>query len=387
MADADKNRVIVVAIVEGGLSVADAARRFGVTRQWIHRLLARYREGGLAALEPQSRAPHTPAGRLSDELREQIVSVRDDLGREGLDAGAESIRDRLTRSGLTPPSSTTIYRLLHSHDRVTPEPHKRPRSSWTRFEAPSPNSCWQSDMTHWHLSGSRKIEIITWLDDHSRFVTHLSAHPIVTAPIVTETFLQAGRDHGLPASTLTDNGLIFTTRFAHGKGGPNHFEHVIAALGIVQKNGHPGHPQTQGKIERFHQTLKQWLRARPDAADLTSLNELLNHFRSTYNVDRPHRSLNRRTPHEAYTALAKDTPRIEALGRSWRVRHDTVDTVGVITLRWAGKLRHLAIGRPHRHRRIVLLVAGNDTLVIDHETGEIIAEHTLNPDLDYHPKK
>ncbi|WP_369345570.1 integrase core domain-containing protein, partial [Demequina lutea] len=103
------------------------------------------------------------------------------------------------------------------------------------------------------------MEIITWLDDHSRLVLHISAHTTVTVKVVTSTFLATAKLHGLPASTLTDNGMIFTTRFARGKGGPNHFEHVIAQHGIVQKNGHPGHPQTQGKIERFHQTLKRWL--------------------------------------------------------------------------------------------------------------------------------
>jgi len=204
---------------------------------------------------------------------------------------------------------------------------------------------------------------------------------------VTNTFLATGRIHGLPASTLTDNGLIFTTRFAHGKGGPNHFEHIIAGLGIIQKNGHPGHPQTQGKIERFHQTLKRWLAARDDADTLEDLQALLDAFAHVYNVERPHRSLGRRTPAEAYTALPKTGPTIELLQRHWRVRHDTVDTAGKVTLRWAGKLRHLGIGRTHAGAQVLLLVAGTDTLVINHTTGEIIAEHHLNEDRDYQPKK
>jgi len=387
MADADKNRVIVLAVVEGGLSVADAARRFGVTRQWIHRLLARYRADGLDGLEPRSRAAHTPAGRLPDQVREQIIALRDELVCEGLDAGAESIRDRLTRQGQSPPAASTIYRILRAADRVTPEPHKRPRSSWQRFEAAAPNGCWQSDMTHWHRSDGTGVEIISWLDDHSRYLVHISAHPTVTVRIVTDTFLATGRTHGLPASTLTDNGRIFTTRLAGHHGGPNRFEHLIDSLGIVQKNGHPGHPQTQGKIERFHQTLKKWLEAHADADTLDDLNALLAAFQHVYNDERPHRSLERRTPAEAYAALPKDAPRLDILGRSWRVRHDTVDTVGVITLRWAGKLRHLAIGRPYRHTPVLLLVAGHHTLVIDHTTGEIIAEHELDDTRDYHPKK
>jgi len=387
MADADKNRVIVLAVVEGGLSVTEAARRFGVTRQWVHRLVARYRSDGLVGLAPRPTAAHHPAGRTSDEARTQILALRDSLTTQGLDAGAESIRDRLSRLGQPTPSTSTIYRILHFGDRVTAEPHKKPRSSWIRFEAAAPNGCWQSDMTHWHLDGGISVEIITWLDDHSRLVLHISAHPTVTAKVVTSTFLATGQKHGLPASTLTDNGMIFTTRFAAGKGGPNHLEHIIAQHGIVQKNGHPGHPQTQGKIERFHQTLKKWLDAQPPADTLDALQHQLDVFEHVYNVERPHRSLGRRTPAEAYQALPKDAPHLTLLGHHWRVRHDIVDTSGVITLRWAGKLRHLGIGRAHQGHRILLLIAGSNTMVIRPDTGEIIAEHTLNETSDYHPKK
>ncbi len=138
-------------------------------------------------------------------------------------------------------------------------------------------------MTHWHLSDGTDVEIISWLDDHSRYLLHTSCHRVVTAPIVTETLLETGRIHGLPASTLTDNGLIYTTRFAAGEGGPNHFEHIIRELGIIQKNGHPGHPQTQGKIERLHQTLKRWLTVHA-AQHLDELQAVLAVFRDGYNT-------------------------------------------------------------------------------------------------------
>ena len=386
MADADKNKVIVLAVVEGGLTVAEAARRFGVTRQWVHRLINRYRDDGLEGLEPRSRAPRSSPAKTPDTIRAEVLRLRDELARDGWDAGAESILDRMNAAGTTPPSRATIHRILTAADRVTAQTHKRPRSSWRRFQAAAPNGCWQSDMTHWHLTGDTPVEIITWLDDHSRAVLHISCHPRVTGDIVTNTFLTTGRIHGLPASTLTDNGMIFTTRFARGKGGPNHFEHVIDALGITQKNGHPGHPQTQGKIERFHQTLKKWLTAAGDADTLADLQAQLDRFKNGYNT-RPHRALNRATPQAAYDAIPKDGPTLEILHRHWRVRHDIVDTAGVITLRWAGKLRHLAIGRIHTHHPVLLLVAGPDTLVINPTTGEIIAEHTIDPDRDYQPKK
>ena len=152
MVSGDKNRVIVLAVIEGGLTVSEAAGRFGVTRQWVHRLLARYRMGGLEALEPRSRTPRTSPTAVSDEVRDAIVSMRDNLVADGWDAGADSIRDRLIADTRTTPSRATIHRIVVGAERVTPQPHKRPRSSWIRFEAALPNETWQSDMTHWHLA-------------------------------------------------------------------------------------------------------------------------------------------------------------------------------------------------------------------------------------------
>ena len=224
------------------MAVAQAAQKFHVSRRWIHTLLARYRDHGIEAVAPRSKAPHTSPHRTPTVIKDRVLALRDELIAQGLDAGAESIHDRLTREALTPPSPSTIYRILRAADKVIPEPHKRPRSSWTRFESPAPNGCWQSDMTHWHLTDGTGIEIITWLDDHSRFLTHLSAHHIVTGQVVIDTFTTAAEAHGLPASTLTDNGRIYTARFAHGTPGLNKFEQLIRDLGITQKNGHPGHP-------------------------------------------------------------------------------------------------------------------------------------------------
>ncbi|MGC4173903.1 IS481 family transposase [Demequina sp.] len=377
---------MVLAVVEGGLTVAEAARKFAVSKRWLRVLLARYRAHGIEALAPRSRAPKTSPTRVDDTVRAAIVALRDELTVEGLDAGAESIHARLEVAGTTPPSRATIHRILTTADRVIPEPHKRPRSSWIRFESPVPNDTWQSDMTHWQLAGDAPIEIITWLDDHSRMIMHLSAHEVVTAPIVVSTFTTAAERHGLPASTLTDNGRIYTTRHATGTPGLGQFEQLIADLGITQKNGHPYHPQTQGKIERFHQTLKKWLRARPAATTLSELQTQLDAFTKVYNHDRPHRALGRRTPAQAWHALPPAAPTITIAGRHHRIRFDTIDASGVITVRFAGHLRHLGIGRAHKHRPVMVLIAGPNTIIIDRETSEILAEHTINTDKDYQPK-
>lgn len=387
MANANQNRVIVLSVVNGGLSAAEAARRFGVKRQWVYVLLKRYRELGEDGLQPRSRRPQNSPTRTNNTVRSRILELQTSLRDRGLDAGAESIHDRLARENPTPPSVTTIWRILRAAGTVTPQRQKRPRSSIMRFEAAQPNETWQSDFTHWPLKDGTDTEIISWLDDHSRFLLHCVAHPRVTGKIVVASFTDTADQYSLPASTLTDNGMVYTTRFARGNGGPNGFEHLLKRLGITQKNGSPNHPQTQGKIERFHQTLKLWLRHQPPATNIAELNEQLARFQHIYNQERPHRALHRRTPAEAYQALPKAEPKLHDGLAHWRVRYDHVDAGGTITIRYAGKLRHLGIGRAHKHTPIVLLMSGPETIITTRHSGEILAEHTINPDKDYQPKK
>lgn len=151
---------------------------------------------------------------------------------------------------------STIRKRLIAAGLVVPEPKKRPKSTYTRFEAELPNECWQSDFTHYFLLDGTDTEILVWLDDHSRYALSVTAHRRVTGPIVVDTFNRTGETEGFPASTLTDNGLAYTARFAGGKGGRNAFETRLNQLKIVQKNSEPNHPTTCGKVERFHQTLK-----------------------------------------------------------------------------------------------------------------------------------
>ncbi|WP_207767490.1 helix-turn-helix domain-containing protein [Arthrobacter glacialis] len=253
----DQNRVIVLAVLQMGLTPSEAARRFHVSRQWVYVLLARYRERGEAGLEPGSRRPSHHPGTVSEDVRGRIRTLRAELETAGLDAGAESIADRLQRQGINPPAVSTIWRILRSAALVVPQPQKRPRSSWHRFEAAQPNQTWQSDVTHWTLAEGIDVEVISWLDDCSRYLLHISTHPRVSGVTVTTTLTATAQEYGYPASTLIDNGMVYTTGFANGKGGPNAFEYLVKKLGNTQKNGSPYHPRTQGKIERFHQTLKK----------------------------------------------------------------------------------------------------------------------------------
>ena len=151
-----------------------------------------------------------------------------------------------------------------------------------------------SDFTHWTLSDGSDVEILHWLDDHSRYLLSCTAYRRVAGPDVVASFTATAATSGLPASTRTDNGSVYTSRFTHGH---NDFERLLASLGITQKNGHPGHPQTQGKIERFHQTLKRWLACRPRPATITAMQTLLDDFGVIYNTERTHRALPQ-APHQ-----------------------------------------------------------------------------------------
>ncbi|WP_407695092.1 helix-turn-helix domain-containing protein [Mycolicibacter icosiumassiliensis] len=183
-----KARVVVLEVVSGHLSVTAAARTYGLSRQHLYRLLARYRAGGLDALEPRSRRPASNPRATSDEIIAAIVLLREKLTADGLDAGPITIQHHLARQGLPVPSTSTIRRVLHHHGLITPQPRKRPRNSYHRFAAEQPNQCWQSDFTHWTLADGTDTEILNRLDDHSRYLLACTAHRRVSGPDVVASF-------------------------------------------------------------------------------------------------------------------------------------------------------------------------------------------------------
>ena len=381
-----KSRLVITAVTVEKRPVSEVARTYGVARSWIYALLARYREEGEAAYEPRSRRPATSPRAIPDATLALITELRKDLAGRGLDAGPQTIAWHLEHHHRIQVSPATISRYLARAGLVTPEPRKRPRSSYLRFEAEMPNECWQSDFTHYPLAGGSDTEILAWLDDHSRYLLRITAHRHVSGPTVVAQFRAAVAEHGIPASTLTDNGLVYTTRFAGGRGGRNGFETDLRRLGVKQKNSRPAHPQTQGKIERFWQTLKTWLTAQDQPATLTQLQALLDAFATIYNHQRPHRALpHRATPATAYQARPKATPGGRAADTHNRVRTDRLDHNGCVTLRVNGRLHHIGIGRTHARTHVLLLVQDLDIRVINATTGELLRELTIDPTRDYQP--
>ncbi len=383
-----KARLVITAVLVQGRPVAEVAAAYGVHRSWVYRLLARYRAEGDAAFVPRSRRPRTSPTAVPPRVVDAVLAERDRLTRAGHDAGPETITWHLSQDGIEV-SRASAARILSRHGRVVPQPKKKPRSAYIRFQADQPNETWQSDFTHVPLASGAGVEVITWLDDHSRFVLHSSAHRAVTGRIVLESFRAAVAEYGCPASTLTDNGMVYTVRHASARvrGGRNAFEAELAALGVVQKNSRPSHPTTCGKVERFQQTLKAWLTRQPDQpATLPDLQHRIDQFIHEYNHERPHRSLHRQTPAAAYQSRPKATPASEPPDRTHtRVRHDRVNN-GKVTLRHAGTLYSIGIGRGWTGQPVTMLVNGLNITVIHAHTGELLRQLTLDPTRRHQPQ-
>lgn len=380
----DLARFVVDAVVLEGRSYREVARAHGVSKSWVAQLVARYRDGGYEAIAARSKAARRVANRTADEVEDRIVRLRKELSEQGFDAGAHTIHYHLSLSDASPPSTSTIWRILKRRGFVTPEPHKRPKSSYVTFEAALPNETWQSDVTMWELADGCKVEICNFLDDFSRVCVASKVLRVTNSPDVVATLYEAGRAWGLPASLLTDNGAVFTASYRYGYSA---LESELFHLGIAYKHSRPYHPQTCGKVERFHQTLKKFLSKQKKAYTIAELQIQVDRFITYYNEVRPHRSKGRKPPRVAFDSRDKARPRKmdSTLSRELRVRHDRIDQHGTVTLRYRSKLHHIGMGRALNGTRVILLVAGRDIRVLD-QSGKLLRRLTLDPSRDYQPR-
>lgn len=374
-------RYIVDAVVLERLSPTQLARDHGISKRWVFELLRRFREGGYAALEPRSRRPKSCPHQVDAQVQKLIIGLRAELSAAGHDAGPDTIAYHLIGQVDKVPSVATIWRILKRNGLITPQPHKRPKSSFIRFEAQLPNETWQLDATPWQLADSSPVEILNFLDDRSRVAIDCSAFLTVKAADPVHVLHSASDKFGLPASLLSDNAAIFTGRSRRGK---VLLELELERLSIVFKHSTPYHPQTCGKVERFHQTLKQFLAKQTPAGSLAELQFQLDAFRDYYNNRRPHRALKRQPPSAVFNSLIKAKPTAPPAPADHRVRRDKIDPFGKVTLRYLGRLRHIAVGVAHKNRRVRLLVAGPDVRIIA-EDGELIRALTLDPTRNYQP--
>lgn len=288
--------LVIASVTVEGRSKSEVARDYRISRYWVQCLVKRFEVEGQGALIPRSRRPHGNCRAVGPDLEDRIIRLRKELSKQGLDAGADTIRTHLQRDGALArvPATSTIWRILTRRGFVTPQPRKRPKGAGRRFAADMPNERWQADITHWQLADGTGVEILNIEDDHSRLALRSDARTTTTGTDVLTSFRRAFRTHGVPARVLTDNDAGFTGKPRGGGRVALEVELDLLVLGF--DHSRPYHPQTCGKVERFHRTQKKWLAAQPPATTVNGLQSQLDRFDRYYNTVRPHRAIGRSTP-------------------------------------------------------------------------------------------
>jgi transposase InsO family protein len=356
------------------VSVTELCAQLGISRQTFYKYRRRFEREGPAGLVERSRRPLRSPQLMSAELEDEIVRLRKELP---LDCGARSIVFHLQRRGVDPvPSPATVHRALRRRGMVIDQPHKAPPSKGHRFEFALANGAWQIDATQWALVGGETVWVMDVLDDHSRMLIAAVACHGPTAAAAWAAFSAGVARFGLPARVMSDNGACFTARF-RTTGGEADFERNLRSLGIEHRLSSPGHPQTCGKLERQHQTLKAWLAPRP-AATLTELQAHLDNYQHFYNHDRPHSSLAGATPFERWTNADKDHPR-DPIDAAPRAALRIVSAHGRIN--WDAY--QIGIGTDHADHELLVIARDLDVTIYGH-TGQV-RQLTIDPTRRYQP--
>jgi transposase InsO family protein len=359
----------VLAVIEDGLSITDVAAKVGVSRQSLHAWLTRYGEGGLEALADRSHRPVRCPHQMDAAVEVRLVELR------GLHPGwgADRLRYRLEREGFDPvPSRAAIGRALQRQGLVRPGRRRPSKRTYRRWERGRPMELWQMDvMGGVLLADGTELKAVTGIDDHSRFAVAVGLIERATARPVCAVFAHALTVWGAPAEVLTDNGKVFTGRFAQR---PIEvlFDRICRENGITHRLTAPRSPTTTGKIERFHGTLRRELLDGRVFANAATAQAAVDAWVQEYNHDRPHQSIGRCTPAERFSTRAADTgPDLDLsaltarrTGTEWITRR--VASNGIICVAW----QQISVGKHHAgdlvdihvNGRILQVWAGNDLL-------------------------
>lgn len=365
-------RRLIVEVDLDGLNVTAFCRDHGISTWFFYQLRKRFELEGEAALEPRSRAPRTVPNRTAAWIEDAVVELRKELTDDGLDAGPATILFHLPSrvgSNVRLPSESTIWRILSRRGFIVPEPDKAPKHAYRTFAADRANECWQLDDILWELADGRRVFVITLLDDCTRFCPGLKAVPAPTGAAALDAMCQAAQRHGWPQRFLSDNAKAYKETLAA----------AVGKLGVDHRHGRPHHPQTQGKVERFHQTLQKWLRAQPQAATVDQLQTQLDEFTIVYNTQRPHRALGRNTPTSVYQATPKAGPADRPLGTPTRISRVTVSN-GVCYL---SKGYTITVGAAHNGATATVIVTNLTCHIFIN--GTLIRHFTLDPTRRFQP--
>ena len=354
-------RRTIVEIDPSTLNVTRFCAQHGVSTWFFWRLRRRFALEGEAALAPRSRAPRWVANKTPVEVEEAIVRVRKELTDAGWDAGAATIAfDLRDLPGL--PHEATIWRILTARGLVTADPSKAPKRARRSFTAERANDCWQLDDTGWELADGTEVKILNVLDDHSRLAVASTAMITCTGAAALAVLAAAAVMLGWPARFLSDNATAFRHTLAT----------AVAPVGVAAGHSRPYHPQTCGKVERFHQTLKRWLAKQPPAATLEQLQAQLDLFRLIYNHHRPQRGVGRRHPADVWAHAPKSGPADRPLATPTKIHHSTIHNGTVFAGRYS-----IAVGARHNGQRALTAITGPACHVfID---GHLVRHLTLDP--------
>jgi transposase InsO family protein len=354
----------VLAVVRDGLSVGEVATAFGVSRQSIYRWMQRYEAGGLEALADGSHRPTRCPHQLDSTLEAAVLEMR----RVHPSWGPLRLQDQLRRRGHRHvPSHMAIYRALVRHGAIEAKAQRKRLPTYKRWERGRAMELWQMDIVGGVLlDDGTECKVLTGVDDHSRFCVCAGVMIRATGRPVCGFFVEALERHGVPEEVLTDNGKVFTNRFAL-KPTEVLFDKICRENGITHRLTAPRSPTTTGKVERFHRTLRtEFLRGRTFST-LEVAQKELDTWVDEYNTERPHRSLKMDTPAQRFGArrepsvpslpLDRSMVDVDHSGGAWVSR--VVATNGVITV----SNQVFSIGR-HRAGEIVDVHVRETTLEV-----------------------
>ena len=372
-------------------AVSTFCAEHGISRKSFYALRHRTKTDGPAAvLEPRTRRPKTSPSKLTDDVKEQAVAVRAALEASGLDHGPISVHEKMHAMDLPlVPSTASLARIFREAGVARLEPKKKPRSAWRRFVYPAPNACWQLDATGYVLTGGRKCVIFQLIDDHSRYAVASHVAWGETAKAAIAVFDKAVAAHGVPQRLLSDNGLALNPS---RRGFTGQLVEHVSSLGTEAITGKPYKPTTQGKNERFHQTLFRYLDKQPLAANLAELQAQVDAFDHIYNTERPHQGLpGRVTPQTAWKATEKaedprpkpeQPPLVQQVAKRLRPAPAPTDqpaSTRVKKLTSAGSFWlagvHYMVDGPYGFQQVLVITDGDKITIADLE-GEILIEHT-----------
>lgn len=365
-------RRLIVEVDPSTVNVTAFCRQHGISTWFFWDLRRRHARLGDVVVEPASRAPHHVANRIAAAMEDEIVAMRKELAELGLDAGPATIgfhlRGRLGEAMV--PSDSGIWRVLSRRGLITPDPSKAPKHAGRSFEADRANECWQIDDTGWELADGTAVKVINILDDRSRVAVNSLAVLTCTAAGAFAAFSTGAARWGWPARFLSDNAKAFR----HG------LADMLRCLGIAAGHSRPHHPQTCGKVERFHQTLKRYLAAQDPPETLQDLQAQLDTFIEIYNHHRPHRSLDRQFPAVVWQAAPKSGPANTPLGAPTSIHHLVVRANGTAAI---GRRYTISLGAAHKGRHVTVVITGLHTHVF--ADGKLLRSLTLDPNRRMQP--